>query len=209
MLVGIQAIPAPPEDYWKYDLLIEMGADHFSFCYEFHSPEFFERLCPGKAKHVGQETFFRAMEYTAKRLGRGAVSGEIIAGVEPIEDTLRGIDYITGVGAFPTVCVFRPTIGSDMEQVPSPGYEEMRAVFRHLYEACMRNGIPIGVAPGIEVSLIVQPDDCEYLVTPSLRTRLYKAKRRLLKAAALPLFHHRRRIRSVPVDWRRPASGPP
>ena len=57
-------------------------------CYECHNPEVFARVCPGKERWIGQQTFFRAMEYVARRLPRGAVSGEVIAGLEPIEDTL-------------------------------------------------------------------------------------------------------------------------
>ena len=60
------------------------------------------------------------MEYTAKKLGRGRVSGEIIAGLEPIEATKRGIDRIVAAGAFPTVCIFRPTTGSELESAPPP-----------------------------------------------------------------------------------------
>ena len=185
-LVGVQLMPT--SDLEKYDRLIELGADHFSFCYEFHNPEYFARYLPGKQKTVGQETFFRALEYTSKRLGKGAVSGEIIAGVEPIEDTLRAIDYITGLGAFPTVCVFRPVIGADMENHPAPRFEEMRAVFEHVYEACKRNGIPIGLAPNIEVSLICQPDDTRYLARPGFSSWLYEARLRLLKKAARGVF---------------------
>ena len=70
---------------------------------------------PGKGGDLGQEGFFEAMEYTAKKLGRGRVSGEIIAGLEPIEATMRGIDRIVAAGAFPTVCIFRPTVGSELE----------------------------------------------------------------------------------------------
>jgi hypothetical protein len=188
-LVGVQLMPT--RDLEKYDRLIELGADHFSFCYEFHNPEYFARYLPGKQATVGQETFFRAIEYTAKRLGKGAVSGEIIAGVEPIADTIRAIDYITSVGAFPTVCVFRPVIGSDMENHPVPRFEDMRVVFEHVYEACKRNGIPIGVAPNIEVSLICQPDDTRYLARPGASTWLYEARLKLMKSAARPLFRRK------------------
>ena len=80
------------------------------------------------------------------------------------EDTYKAIDYITDIGAFPTVCIFRPVIGSDMEDYPTPKYEEMIGVMKYMYQACVRKGIPIGVAPNIEVSLIVQPDDGRYLV---------------------------------------------
>jgi len=185
-LVGVQVIPTL--DFWKYDRLMDLGADHFSFCYEFHNPDYFRKLCPGKEKLVGQQTFFRALEYTSKKMGKGACSGEIIAGVEPIEDTMKAIDYITGLGAFPTVCIFRPTKGSDMEDWPSPRYEEMRAVFAHLYEACRKNNIPIDVTPGIEVSLVVQPGDTRYLAPDSWESRMYEMKTKCLKQLTRPYF---------------------
>ena len=192
-LIGVQCMPTM--EFAKYDWLVELGTDHFSFCYEFHNPEYFARFLPGKQKTIGQETFFRALEYTSRKLGKGSVSGEIIAGVEPIEDTLRAIDYITGVGAFPTVCIFRPVIGSDMENWPSPRYEDMRRVFAHVYEACRRNGIPMGLAPNIEVSLVVQPDDARDLAPPGLATWLYDARLAAMKLVARPIFAARRRPR--------------
>ena len=195
-LVGVQLYPA--SDLEQYDRLIELGADHFSFCYEFQNPEYFARYLPGKDRTGGQEIFFRALEYTANRLGKGAVSGEIIAGVEPVEDTLRAIDYITSLGAFPTVCVFRPVIGAEMERHPVPSYEDMRRVFAHVYEACRRNGIPIGAAPNIEVSLIVQPDDARYLAKPGLATALYDARVAAFRLLARPIFAWKARRRAMP-----------
>ena len=195
-LVGVQLFPT--RDLEQYDRMIELGADHFSFCYEFHNPEYFARYLPGKERAVGQETFFRALEYTTRRLGKGAVSGEIIAGVEPVEDTIRAIDYITSVGALPTVCIFRPVIGADMERHPTPRYEEMRAVFAHLHDACRRNGIPIAAAPNIEVSLIVQPDDTRDLAPAGAATWLYDLRLAALRVAARPLFAWKSRRRRVP-----------
>ena len=128
---------------------------------------------------------------------RGACSGEIIAGVEPVETTKRAIDYITSVGAFPTVCIFRPVIGSDMENVPSPAYEDMVDVMRHMYVACRRHRIPIGVAPNIEVSLIVNPDDAQYLVPRTLGFRLDRLKLAMIKRLAAVKF--RRELRPHPV----------
>ena len=43
-------------------------------------------------------------------------NGEIIAGLEPPESSIRAIDWITSVGAIPTVCVFRPLVGTDLER---------------------------------------------------------------------------------------------
>jgi hypothetical protein len=183
--IGVQAHAVPQRRFSEYDALIDAGTDHFSFCYEFEDPQWFERICPGKAATLGQEGFFEAMEYTSKRLGRGRVSGEIIAGLEPIEATMRGIDRIVAAGAFPTVCIFRPTIGSELEDEPSPGPGAMREVFAHLYEACRDAGLPIGILP-IEVSLVVQPEEAGGLVSPTLASRVYEAKLSAMRLLARP-----------------------
>ena len=190
--IGVQAVPVQRRNFHEYDALIEAGTDHFSFCYEFEDPDWFARLCPGKARTVGQSAFFEAMEYTARKLGRGRVSGEIIAGIEPIEATKRGIDRIVNAGAFPTVCIFRPTIGSEMEHVPPPDPESMREVFAYLHESCRRAGLPVGILP-IEVSLVVQPEEAAGLVEPSIAGRAYQLKNWTLRQLAKPYVAWKRR----------------
>ena len=66
-------MPVPRASFHEYDALIDAGAGHFSFCYEFEDPEVFARICPGKASTVGQQEFFEAIEHTAKKLGRGGL----------------------------------------------------------------------------------------------------------------------------------------
>jgi hypothetical protein len=190
--IGVQAHPVPRSKFAEYDALIEAGTDHFSFCYELENPMWFKLICPGKARSVGQEGFFEAMEYTAKKLGRGRVSGEIIAGLEPVQATMRGIDRIVEAGAFPTVCIFRPTVGSELEHEAPPDPGAMREVFAHLYEACRDSGLPIGILP-IEVSLVVQPEEAAGLVSPTLGSRVYEAKLSALRLLARPYVTWKRR----------------
>jgi solute carrier family 13 (sodium-dependent dicarboxylate transporter), member 2/3/5 len=194
--IGVQAFPVPERLFHEYDALIEAGADHFSFCYEFEDPETFARLCPGKAQTLGQNGFFRAMEYTSHKLGPGRVSGEIIAGLEPIEATKRGIDRIVAAGAFPTVCIFRPTVGSDLEDAPPPDPEPMKEVFAHLWEACRDADLPVGILP-IEVSLVVQPEETRDLLEPSFSTSLYGWKLAALRQLARPYVAWKRRPRAA------------
>jgi hypothetical protein len=194
--IGVQAMPVPRRKFSEYDALIDAGGDHFSFCYEFEDPEYFARYCPGKAATLGQEGFFEAMEYTAKKLGQGRVSGEIIAGLEPIEATKRGIDRIVAAGAFPTVCIFRPTIGSELERRPPPCPSEMKEVFAHLWEACRAAGLPVGILP-IEVSLVVQPEECVDLTEPTVSSWLYGCKLDALRLLARPYVAWKRRPRAA------------
>jgi solute carrier family 13 (sodium-dependent dicarboxylate transporter), member 2/3/5 len=200
LLVGLQLTPDP--ELWRYDRLIDLGVDHFSFCVELLDADWFARVCPGKAKVFGQAAFFQAMEYCAKRLPHGAVSGEIIAGLEPIANTIDGIDRIVAAGGFPTVCIFRPTIGSDLQDWAPPQYEDMRDVMAAMYEACRRARLPIGVAPNIEVSLVVTPDDAALLAKRTPGFYLYELWRRGLRLAAGPSFTSRlaARRRRIPGE---------
>lgn len=195
-LVGVQL--TPERDFQRYDRLIDLGVDHLSFCVELFDPEWFARICPGKARMLGQQLFFQAMEYCARRMPRGAVSGEIIAGIEPVERTIEAIEYITSLGAFPTVCIFRPTLGSEMEAWPPPRYEAMRAVMQAMYDACRRHRLPIGVAPNIEVSLVVTPDDAALLAERTLGFYVYEGWRRVVRWAMRPVFLARLRPRPLP-----------
>lgn len=188
LLVGVQC--PPQKDLTKYDRLLEAGADHFSFCFELHNPEIFKEVCPGKAETLGQETFYRALEYTSKIMGKGKNSGEIIAGIEPLEDTFKAIEYITSVGAFPTICVFRPTIGTDFEALPSPSFEDMVKVFQYMYEACKRHSIPTGIAPNIKTSLVILPYEGKYFRQKmALSDLTYSAKLVLLRILFRSYFH--------------------
>jgi hypothetical protein len=61
----------------------------------------------------------------------------------------------------------------------------MVPVFRRLYEACMENGLPVGVAPNIHVSLVLLPDECR-----SLSPRRFPLQTLKLKAMST-VFRHR------------------
>ncbi len=193
VLVGVQA--APEGTRAELDRLVDMGVDHFSWCFEYFDPEFFRVHCPGKQEKFGQKAFFDALAHVQSRMPRGSCSGEIIAGNEATARTLEAIEFITGLGAFPTVCIFRPLAGSDMETWPAPRYEDMRRVMRHVWECCRDRAIPIGLAPNLEVSLVIQPTDTAYLSDFRWRDRWYLAKNRLRKRLASPLFRSRMRPR--------------
>jgi hypothetical protein len=203
LLVGVQT--PPHHDLARYSALREMGVNRVSFCFEIFDEATFERICPGKNREYGLRRYLEAVEYCA-RLGRGGASrfdpwvsnGEIIAGLEPPASSMAAIDWITSVGAIPTVCVFRPLQGTAMQDDPPPRTEDLVPVFRRLYEACMERDLPIGVAPNVHVSLVLLPEECRLFLD---RPRKYFWKELRLKAMARAFaarFRHgvRRALRS-------------
>jgi hypothetical protein len=167
LLVGVQT--PPHRDLRRYDHLREIGVNRVSFCFEIFDRQRFEEICPGKHAEYGLDHYLEAVRYCAT-LGRQGPrdepwvsNGEIIAGLEPAASSIAAIDWITSVGAIPTVCVFRPLKGTDLEDWEPPRTEEMIPVFRRFYEASMEAGLPIGVAPNIHVSLVMLPEECRWL----------------------------------------------
>ncbi len=206
LLVGVQT--PPHHDLRRYEALRAMGVNRASFCFEIFDRDIFHRVCPGKDREYGLDRYLRAVEHCARlgRTGRRSfepwvANGEIIAGLEPPASSIAAIDWITSVGGVPTVCVFRPLVGTDMEDEPPPRTEDLVPVFRRLYEACMERNLPIGVAPNIHVSLVLLPEECRWFVDRPGRF-FWKEMRLKAMAAAFRLrFAHemRRTLRaSIP-----------
>jgi hypothetical protein len=168
VLIGVQT--PPHSDLKRYHELRKIGVNRVSFCFELYNRERFETVCPGKHKAYGLDRYLEAVEYCAREVGPTGrdfepwvVNGEIIAGLESAQDSIDAINWITDVGAVPTVCVFRPLVGTDFADEPVPSTEDMVLVFRRLYEACMEKGIMIGVAPNVNVSLVMLPREARLL----------------------------------------------
>jgi solute carrier family 13 (sodium-dependent dicarboxylate transporter), member 2/3/5 len=193
LLVGLQT--PPHRDLSRYDRLRAMGVNRVSFCFEIFDRELFAEICPGKHREYGLDHYLEAVRYCAALGKKGprtepwVVNGEIIAGLEPPESTIAAIDWIVSVGAIPTVCVFRPLVGTDMQDVPPPRTEDLVPVFQRLYEACMEKGLPIGCAPGINVSLVLLPEECRSL-SPR-RFPLQTLKLKLIGAAVRRMMTRR------------------
>ena len=124
LLVGVQT--PPHRDLRRYDGLREIGVNRVSFCFEIFDRALFAEICPGKDAEYGLDHYLAAIEYCARLGKRGpqhepwVTNGEIIAGLEPAASSIAAIDWITSVGAVPTVCVFRPLVGTDLAGLEPP-----------------------------------------------------------------------------------------
>ncbi|KXK39448.1 MAG: Radical SAM superfamily protein [Candidatus Hinthialibacteria bacterium OLB16] len=112
LFIGVQT--PPHHDLSRYDRLQAIGVNRVSFCFELFDQDTFEKICPGKNREYGLQRYLDAVEYCAQLSRKGTwknpwvANGEIIVGLEPPEASIRAIDWMTSIGAIPTVCVFRP-----------------------------------------------------------------------------------------------------
>jgi hypothetical protein len=193
LLLGLQ-IP-PLDDVSGYRAFREAGVNNVSLCFELWDPDRFEHVCPGKHSRAGLEAFKRAIRWCVEDVGFDTTNGELIAGLEDPARSCEAIDWLTEVGAVPTVCVFRPLAGTPLADEAPPETEAVLPVLAHAYRRCMERGLPIGIAPNVHVSIVMTPDECRWLLPPGERSRW---KWRRLRHATLRRAlgaHVRRRAR--------------
>jgi hypothetical protein len=179
LLTGVQFPPLRSlEDYRR---VRAAGVNNVSLCFELWDPERFAEVCPGKARRASHAEYREAITRCAQELRFDTTNGEMIAGLEPVESSMRAVDWLTSVGAIPTICVFRPVVGTDYMDRQPPATEDLAPLFAHAWRRVMEHGLPIDIAPGIRVSIVLTPEEWRWLVPPAERNR-YPIKRLRLAA---------------------------
>jgi hypothetical protein len=182
---------------WNYSVRLAPKPDWYDWCTTGGVPMSQVGMLEGSCLSIGQEGFFRALEYSVQKMRKGTVSGELIAGIEPTEDSQRGIDYLAAVGATPLVSIFRPLQQTEMQDFAPPGAAEMLRVFRHVYQACRAHNLPIGLAPNFHLSVLPLPEDTIYLAADSRDGRTYQNWILSMQEVMRPYFLSRMRKQPV------------
>ncbi len=199
-LIGVQTPPHP--DFSRYDRLRKLGVNQVSFCFELWDPKRFEEVCPGKASHCTLQRYLDAIEYCARIFD--TTNGELVAGLEPPEKSIEAVDWMTSVGAIPTVCVFRPLAGTEYANVPPPKTEEMVPIFRRVYEACMEHNLPLGIAPNVKVSIVLLPDEGRWFLDDWNKYRWKEMRLTPMRGAFRAAFYAKLAVKSMFAPKGRP-----
>lgn len=137
LLVYVQIPPIKRSDI---ALLKSAGVDSISFNLEIYNDNIRKKLCPGKSE-IKKERYFKAIEEAVEIFGTGQVSSWLIIGLEPVEDTLKGIDEIIKRGGIPYPTVFRPLIGTPLENLNPPSVERVEEVLSYLKEQMLASNL--------------------------------------------------------------------
>jgi hypothetical protein len=126
------------------DRLAAWGIFGYSINLEIYNEEIAERLAPQKAR-IGLHGFAEAIERSvALTGGNGRVRSLILVGLEPLESTLAGVEFLAKLGCDPTLSPFRPAAGTILENVKPPAYSELETVYLKSLEIVERYGVKLG-----------------------------------------------------------------
>jgi len=113
------------DDLRIVDRLYEWGIYGYSMNVEIFDREQARKYAKEKY-NIGLETFQqhieRAVELTG---GNGRVRSILIAGLESVESTLRGVEWLAQMGCDPVLSPFRPAPGTKLADHPAPSLDDL------------------------------------------------------------------------------------
>jgi len=138
--IPIAAQICPPQELKYIDMLKDAGLTTISFNLEIFDADSRQKICPGKSK-VTVSHYLEALKYAIAVFGRGQVSSWLIAGLEPKLRTIAGVMAVAETGAIPFVTVFRPLIGTELEDMLPPEVDDVIEIFEAVGQAVRKNKV--------------------------------------------------------------------
>lgn len=126
---GLTSLPGcmimtPPEDFRDLERLHRTGVQAIGFNLECFNPAFFRAICPGKEQRVGYERYRDALRASVDIFGAGGrVFSGFVAGLEPMEYLLEGVQTLAEEGVASIPLVWSPSSGTRLHGHRSPTAE--------------------------------------------------------------------------------------
>ncbi len=131
-----------PKDLSVIDALYAAGLDIFICNLEVFEASRFNEVCPGKAKHGGQDAVFKALAHACTIFRPGTVVSHLIVGLEPIASTTLGMEKLIAQGVVPLLVPFRPLPNTPLEHQNIPSLDDIETVLLEQYQLLEEAQIP-------------------------------------------------------------------
>lgn len=132
---------SPPGDEEWVDRGYALGIDSIAFNLEVFDIRTYQQVAPGRARRIRRDQYLERLARAARIYPNGAVLSHLILGLEPLETTLAGIKALCELGVLPTLSVFRPLLGTGLENWPSVETAQLAPVAAYLFRAVREHKI--------------------------------------------------------------------
>ncbi len=113
----IYAMCLPPENIDTLERYKKSGINEISFNIEIFNRKIAKEAMPGKGK-IPLMQYENALKKAVELWGSsGNVRSMLVLGMEPIEDFLSGVEWLSSKGVMPIISIFRPVTNISMKEV--------------------------------------------------------------------------------------------
>ena len=117
--VEVDIMMAPVRGLFDYRELADLGLHQLSINLELFDPSSARRLMPHKYRQ-GSDLYLGAIAEASSVMGPGRVRSMLMVGLEPIEQTMSGVEAIAERGGVPVLSPFRPDPSTPLRDVRAP-----------------------------------------------------------------------------------------
>ncbi len=139
-------LPSATVDEDDMRLYRDTGIGAVGYSMEIWDEALYNGICPGKARSVPHDQFFKAIKKAVGIFGQGNVYGVFVMGLEPRETLLEGVRALSDVGANVVPFVWSPNPGSKLAGHRAPSAEWYMETILEAAEIVYQAGIPSGTA---------------------------------------------------------------
>lgn len=151
----------PPKEPARIKALYEAGISEMAFNIEIFDRALAAKYMPGKGR-IPLERYFDALVEAVKYLGnQGNVRSMLIVGFDPKETLLDGVKTLCELGVQPMLSVFRPMVGTGLENWLPPGLQDILEIFERAADICAQYGRRLGPScPDCQNNTLSLPEWC-------------------------------------------------
>jgi hypothetical protein len=138
------AVIGAPTDLNAIERYKEAGYRTLAIHPEVWGEDYFNVMCPGKAAVGGGfNNYLKAIDYALEVFGKGRVRTQFVAGLQPKEQVIDGLEYLASRGAVALCLAWVPNIGSAFEGHRSPNEDWHWDLQLKNYEILKKNGVTL------------------------------------------------------------------
>lgn len=128
-----------PQDLSVIEKYKEAGYRSIATNIEIWDENIFKTICPGKETLCGgHKHWIEALKEEVNVFGKGNVRSTLVAGIEPKESLLEGIEYLASIGVIANASPWDPNPGSALEGHRAPTIEWFNEVNQKAYNIYKR-----------------------------------------------------------------------
>ena len=160
--VDVMMIPVP--GLLDPQTLLDFGVNELAINLELYNEEYSRRCMTGKWK-IGRDSILDFIGKVVDKFGSKRVRSLLLVGLEPVEDTLRGVEALAQRGCEPVLSPFRPDPATPLRHLRPPGAEVLAEVYERSAELTSRLGVRLGPkCIPCQHNTLTFPDDSGYYV---------------------------------------------
>jgi hypothetical protein len=141
--MAIDIMMVPVDGLLDVPRLQSLGLNELSINLEIYDEEIARVTMPHKYRQ-GRQHYLSFIENATEVLGQHRVRSMLMVGLEPVDQTLAGVQAILQHGGVPVLSPFRPDPLTPLRDLPPPDAATMVEVYLRAMELCNAHGSPLG-----------------------------------------------------------------